>query len=182
MPRLFIGIPIPSLLNHDLTAFQQAQVDLPAIPWTAEENRHITLYFFAEVPEEILENLDAMLTSVVKEFAPFELVFDQYIFAPPGKPARMIWARIRKMETFTLFHHRIHQLYEQIQTGLQRRKSPIPHITLARLKDQIPDMKIVSEPPPEAPIIKVDHLILWESVSTHVGTKYVERKNYKLTT
>lgn len=180
MPRLFIGIPIPSLLNDDLDAFQQKRETAPAIQWTHNENRHITLYFFAEVPEEIMENLDAMLTSVIKEFAPFDLIFDEYVYAPPGKPARMIWGRLKKTETFTAFHHRIHQLYEQIQPGLQRRKSPIPHITLARLKRQMDDQQLDSSPAPKSPSIHVDKLVLWESVQSHLGSKYIARKIYEL--
>ena len=134
----------------------------------------------AVVPEEMIPNLYSLLSLFAREIPPFELNFDQYLLAPPGKPARMIWARYKKHETFTQLHHRIHHLFQQIQVNLQLRKSPIPHITLARMKGTKEAYKLVPVTPPAYGTVKVKRLVLWESISTPKGVNYVERHSYEI--
>lgn len=180
MPKLFIGFPIPPRLTQELKAFQATQNLEADIRWTPEQNLHITLYFMAIVPEDMIANLHGLLYLFSKETSPFELKFEHYTLAPPGKPARMIWARYKKNEIFTQLHHRIHHLFQQIQVNLQLRKSPIPHITLARIKEVQESMSLRPGSDPVYGTIQVKKMVLWESIAEPGGVRYKARHTYNL--
>lgn len=181
MPRLFIGIPVHQHLQEDLQAFAQKQVSTPDIRWTLVNKLHITLYFFAEVPEEMLPNLVSLLQLAIQEAAPFSLEFDKFVLAPPGqKLPRMIWARYKKEAAFVALHHRIHQAFEKIQEPRQIRKSPIPHITLARLRGEAQQNTWQLQAYPRERFLQVKELVLWQSLLTPTGSIYKELKVFQL--
>ena len=170
--RLFLGIPIPTQMAESIESFQISQPTQEGIKWVPKANWHITVYFFGGVAEEMLENLQSLLELAISEQSAFELDFDAYSWGPSSSSKRMIWARFIKTESFKLLVQRIHQLYVQIDPHKQMRKSPLPHITLARLKNlqfhneidlshQIIDKKL-----------SVDQLVLWKSELLPKGAEY----------
>jgi len=181
MPRLFLGIPISASVKEQLKHFQAIQNAYEGMRWTKEEKLHITAYFFAEVPEEMMENLKALLYIVLKNRTAFELEFEQFILAPPKQSPRMIWARFKKSEAFISLHEEVHSLYSQIEKPIQRRKKPIPHITLARLKEEAPKEEKDYRLNARCGNIEVDKLILWKSSFTSDGTVYEALEEYPLT-
>lgn len=180
MPRLFMGIPIPEEVKAQIASFRSKQADDPAIRWTRPEKLHFTAYFFAEVAEEMLENLKALLSLALKNQMCFALDFERYMLAPSAKEARMIWARYHKAEEFLQIHQSIHELYQQIQPNLQRRRSPIPHITLSRLKEGASKQEKDYLWQPVLSRIEVRELILWETIQSPAGSIYQIRETYSL--
>ncbi|MEM8888834.1 MAG: RNA 2',3'-cyclic phosphodiesterase [Bacteroidota bacterium] len=180
MPRLFLGIAIPPSVKEELKHFQESQMDYAGINWTKEEKLHITAYFFAEVAEEMLENLKSLLFIALKKQEAFELEFEDFILAPPKQAARMIWARYTLNEHFLSLHEAVHTLYSQVAPPLQRRKKPIPHITLARLKDDAPKEEKDFRLNDRCGNIEVEKLILWKSSFTPEGTVYEALEEYPL--
>jgi len=67
MPRLFLGIPIPASVKEELKHFQAVQLAHKGLRWTKEEKLHITAYFFAEVPDEMMDNLKSLLFLALKK-------------------------------------------------------------------------------------------------------------------
>ena len=180
MPRLFLGIPISASVKEELAHFQAAQHAYKGVRWTKKEKLHITAYFFAEVAEEMMDNLKALLYIALKKQASFELEFEQFILAPPKQSPRMIWARFKKSETFISLHEEVHSLYSQIEKPIQRRKKPIPHITLARLKEEAPKEEKDYRLNDRCGNIEVEKLILWKSSFTSDGTVYEALEEYPL--
>ena len=135
--RLFLGIPAPEGIFQPLQSLRQALEAQSGIRWVKAENLHVTVFFFGQVAEEMIPNLIEMIRATLREFAPFELIFDQFVPAPKARKPRMIWARYHKTETFRLLVNRITDLYAQIQPRQQQRKSPVPHITVARLRAEV---------------------------------------------
>ncbi|MEL6255124.1 MAG: RNA 2',3'-cyclic phosphodiesterase [Bacteroidota bacterium] len=180
MPRLFLGIPIPSSIKEELDYFKLAQNKYEGLGWTAEEKLHITAYFFAEVAEEMLDNLKSLLFIALKKQERFELKFEQFVLAPPRQAPRMIWARFKKSEDFLSLHEEVHFLYSQIEKSIQRRKKPIPHITLARLKEQAPKETLDYQLNLNCGNIVVDRLILWQSTLRPAGSVYEALEEYPL--
>lgn len=179
--RLFLGIPIPPEIVQTLYDFQETMPFQSGISWVKPRNFHITVYFFGAVPTERLDNLQAMLEIGLKRFRPFDLSFDRYVLAPKPSEARMIWARYRKAGAFRAMVQFIHQLYEQIEPSVQARKSPIPHLTLARIKqkDKIPHGTWWDGPTPPK-VLPVNELVLWESKLLPEGPEYSVLRRYKL--
>ncbi|MEZ4827481.1 MAG: RNA 2',3'-cyclic phosphodiesterase [Bacteroidia bacterium] len=176
--RLFLGISLPPPMVSELETFSRRLTSYAGIRLIPGENLHITVYFFGSVPEEQLENLISLISLGLKTTQSFELVFDRYCFAPQSTQPRMIWARFRKSDVFRDLVGQIHALYQQI-SPLQQRKSPVPHITLARLKD-FSDTSELNLARQKLPALRVNELVLWESVLRPEGAYYTAIRRFSL--
>lgn len=163
---------------NPLMDFQYDHSELSGIRWVRRDLLHITLYFFGEIPVEMADNLVSLIQIGCKEFSPFTLSFEQYCYAPPRKAPRMIWARYQKHQVFKEMAVRLHSLFLQIRPDQQFRKSPIPHITLARLREV--DQQSIIFPSTRLADLEVDQLILWESFLSPSGPEYEEIERFHL--
>ena len=177
--RMFLGIPIPLDIGSHITHFRRQFTPSSQIRWVPDAQLHITVYFLGNVPEERIPNLIELFHEILRKHASFELILDRFVYAPRLKNPRMIWLRLQKSAAFRELVQDIHSLYMQIEQQ-QQRKSPIPHITLARLRNFSPedwvnmDMKVprVSMP--------IQTLILWESQLSPSGATYIPVQQYEL--
>jgi len=179
LKRLFIGVPIPDLHFQKLEAFQQAYQHLQGWRWTRPDTWHVTVYFFGPVPEEMLPNLKALIFLLLQKQESFSLTFDRYMGAPRPQDTRLIWARFEKHPRFKELVSRLHTGFLQIQPDIQMRKSPIPHITLARKKGKEVELDDFSSIPP-LPELPVTELVLWESSLQEDGVIYEELERWSL--
>lgn len=179
MPRLFLGLPLDAATQQALDQFRAQQPAAPGVRWTPAVNRHVTLYFFGEIAPEMQDNLVALLTLGLRDAQAFELAFDRYCLAPRPRAPRMIWARYHKHAQFRELVQHLHSLYQQIDPQQQMRKSPVPHITLARLR-QWPEGQPLAGPFPPLPALSVREAILWESTRQPGGTRYTEQARFGL--
>lgn len=130
--RLFLGIPLSHEWQAYLASLEISTND--SIKHIPSRNYHVTIYFFGEVPKEMLDNLVELIQFSVKETSAFELRFKDLYLAPRPSRARMLWARFYKSSEFKRLSNQIDQLFQQIQPNQNNRKNPEPHITLARFK------------------------------------------------
>jgi 2'-5' RNA ligase len=177
MKRLFLGIPVDVATQRALRQWQQQQPARAGQRWVPAGNRHVTLYFFGAVPVEMMSNLQALLTLALQGQPRFDLPFEGYCLAPKASEPRMIWARYAKHPAFRALVQQVHQLYQQIDATQQIRKSPTPHVTLARLKQWDPTQSL---PPGLAPPLPVTDVVLWESVATAHGSRYEAQQRWTL--
>lgn len=180
--RLFLGISLnPSVLSF-IKTFQERNAHLSNIKWIPEKNLHITVFFFGNIQVEALPNLNSFIQLTLKETPAFTLNFEKFTLAPSAKSPRMIWLRLHKNEAFRLLVQSIQKHFSKINPNLQQRKSPIPHITLARVKSNtsssFPGKKIVSSIVPEK--IEVNALRLWKSDLNPKGAVYTEIQRFEL--
>lgn len=178
--RLFLGIPIPGNFNAAFNEFIFPNRDIAGIRWTPETNWHITVYFFGGVEREMLANLEALLELGLKEARSYDLVFEKYDLGPSAKSPRMIWARFQKQEAFRAMVNRIHELYLQINPAQQMRKSPLPHVTLARIKDGGALQNIDWKVDFAEKNLSVKQLNLWESILGPSGAEYKLIRQFQL--
>ncbi|MDX2286838.1 MAG: RNA 2',3'-cyclic phosphodiesterase [Bacteroidia bacterium] len=178
--RLFLGIAPDEATSQQLRRYAALAQERVEASWIPEESWHITQYFFGAVQEEVLPNLRAMLRLIIRPFQPFGLEFEAFALAPPGRAPRMVWAQYRKQPDFRLLSSRIDEAYRPIQPLHQAWRSPLPHLTLARL--QAPPARPL--PYPEAGgrpgRLPVRELILWESELRPEGSVYTPLDRYRL--
>ena len=177
--RLFLGIDLPTEMRHSLESYTRRHAGLPGIRWTATENLHLTTVFLGNVATEMLPNLVSLLQVALRDIPPFEMRFARIRLAPKARDPHMIWAQFEKQETWLRAVRQVHALYEQIQPQGEgeRRNSPIPHITLARLRPycEIKQLNLGFFPDPT--VLPVREMILWQSELSPAGAQYtvVER-------
>lgn len=176
-----MGLELPTEWRQALAAFTAAHQQVPGIRWTPLQNLHLTTYFIGAVPTEILPNLMSLIQVGLSHLVPFDLTFSTLQFAPKASEARMIWAGFEKSSTFT---HAVLHLHETLGPFLpqqqQVRKSPKPHITLARLRQFEGFDQVDLHSPLALKTLEVQEMILWESISGPAGVRYRELNRFIL--
>lgn len=81
--RLFVSLPLPPDVQEHLDLAVRSVTALDPVPaprsgrptlrWVPEEQRHITLAFFGEVPDGAVDDLTADLRAVTAQFPPLRL-------------------------------------------------------------------------------------------------------------
>ena len=174
MARLFLGIPIPHTLCEQISDFLEEIPQQSGIRWVKPKNYHVTLGFFGEVQDEIVENFQEALRVGMGNCEGFELEFHEYTFAPRGHEPRMIWIQWKKNSQFKELSHRLCTLSEQLFPQYSSRKSPIPHITLARMRSGVDLGSIPLNMGPQLPRLLVRKLVLWESLREEGGEVFYQ--------
>ncbi|MBT3303567.1 MAG: RNA 2',3'-cyclic phosphodiesterase [Bacteroidetes bacterium] len=177
MRRLFISIPINLHYTKLCNEFIQQQ-QLDKIRWIKPENWHVTLIFIGYFHQKYLTDLANHLTDFFSNICPFSIDFEKFIYQPEPKNPRMIWAKFKQsyqfdnlvQETFAY----LKEWYEQhhLEFNIHIRNTNIPHITLARPKqnDQpFPKLKYSKVNPS---VLEVKDCHLFESKLLPKGAEY----------
>ncbi len=99
--RLFIAIPLPEPLRHELKTLQselRARLPGDAVRWTPPEQIHLTLKFLGGTPADRVGELTANLHRACAPFAPFPLRAERIGFFPERGHPRVIWTAVRDMD------------------------------------------------------------------------------------
>ncbi len=128
--RLFVAIDVPQALQAIL---RDLNPNLDGVRWTEPELLHLTLGFFASVPEELEEIFRRNLSEI--SFGAFFLpIVGVGAFPPKGAP-KILWIGVGHG------HPHLFQVRKRVQeaafaSGLEPELHPWhPHITLARCRD-----------------------------------------------
>ena len=176
--RLFIGFPLPSALLEEAAMLRAHQA--PGLRWVEEQNLHLTVYFFGKWKEEALPNLKSCIDLVVKKHKAFSLHFRDLYLAPKAGNPRMIWARYEQKKAFVQLATAMNRMFAQLQPGHQFRNKPVPHITLARLKDWQADTPLPAVSNKASWNLDCRELVLWQSELSESGAVYTELERWKL--
>ncbi len=133
MKRLFLAIDLPERIIDDISDTYQA---IPGARWMGEQQLHITLRFYGDVPPDRENALVNALRAVT--FPPFSLRLKGVGHFPPRREARLLWVGIAP-EPLLL---KLHSLVENasVKAGCEREGRRFsPHITVARLGSSAPD-------------------------------------------
>lgn len=184
--RLFIAIKIPNELKKNLVNFQK-QFETKDINWTKFENLHITVQFLGWVDENKIFSIEKDIEKAAQVATPFNLNFENIIFAPPQKTKRMIWAVFNCEGQYEKL---VKNIFESMKKYINlklwneniMRRERTSHITLARFKNldiaKNIDLKRVRI---ENKKFKVSEISLWESKLSRDGAKYqiLNKFNFK---
>jgi 2'-5' RNA ligase len=126
---MFIAVDLPRALATEVGALCDG---LPGARWSNPEQLHLTLRFFAAVPEDRVAGLRADLARVARP--PFPLGLRGVgVFPPRRRPARVLWAGIAPLEGITGLKTAIDAVLGPDPEAADRGFSP--HLTLARFRD-----------------------------------------------
>lgn len=179
--RIFSGFRVSRQFKEAYSGFQSEHHHLEKIRWTPIEKLHLTMWFYGEVPNEILPNLVALNQVIANQAQAFELPYRKLILAPKKQNARMIWARFNHTEDFSKLFELHQQLIGHLGIVEKEFPTPRPHITLCRFpegKYGLNDFSLSTESsfsqPSFAfpPTLLVKELVLWESIRSTKGNHY----------
>lgn len=181
MPRLFTALDLPAPAIDTLRAFRQEHpLDVRA-RWTPPENLHLTLRFIGEVDDEKAARVASALEAV-NPVAPFEVVPLGLGVLPSRQNPRVLTVRIDPTEP-------LRTLYDALQDALadagvdREQRAFRPHITLARMKNAVPERLYASlreVPAPALDAFVADRFYLYESTLTPDGAVHTVRATYPL--
>ncbi|MGY3436915.1 MULTISPECIES: RNA 2',3'-cyclic phosphodiesterase [unclassified Marinovum] len=123
--RLFVALPLPEPLCDDLGDLQTGLHVGRLVPL---DQMHVTLAFFAEVTEQQLDDLDAVLGDL--DIWPFDVDFVGLDLFGGTKP-RLLAAMIRPTPELDHLHRAVQSAARAAGLAPHRQKFR-PHVTLAR--------------------------------------------------
>ena len=188
MVRAFLAIDLPSSLKKELSKLKTEEQPFARLKWVEEENFHLTLFFFGNLPEKEVEKIVLVCEKRVKDFPCFELFLTEISGFPKKGDFRVVFLGCEeRSNTLERLVHELSKDFKKIGFKLEDRDFH-PHITLFRLKelkDRSAYHEFVQELAKKAQFLKgksfpVEELILFESKLSPTGPKYTPLKVFPL--
>lgn len=178
MIRLFAAVAIPWDIAEVL---KPVQAGVPGARWRDEEQLHLTLRFFGEIPERTADDLDLALGAIPGR--PFELELRGVGSFGEGHRIDTLWAGVERSEPLERLHGRCESAARSV--GLKpETRSYKPHVTLAYLGRDTPEAKVAAwigdHNLLHPPAFTVDRFGLYSSVLGHEGSRYQLEREYRL--
>jgi 2'-5' RNA ligase len=172
-------VPPPEALE-DLEEFLAPRREAGAFRWTLPEQLHVTLAFYAEVPERSLDDLVERLGRAGRRRTPFEVAVVGGGAFPNAAKARVLWAGLRADSTGEV---ELPRLATGARAAASRAGIAVDgqrfraHLTLARLgrPDEVSSWVRLLDGY-AGPTWSVDHLAL---IASHLGEGPRRRPRYE---
>lgn len=182
--RLFLAIPIsPEQQLISQRSFLMSNLSEERINWVKEENMHLTLKFIGKTSAKQIPELVKAVSRSIKEFNSFRIVLERIGIFGSNYQARVVWVGIQENNLLRDLQRGILKEFDKIGFSSDRQNF-VPHFTLGRIKKiQHKDhFKRVMERTEKGFIqeVKVDSLVLFESVLTPEGPIYKTIKRFEL--
>ena len=184
--RVFCAIEIPSLTRqrvlHHITKLRESGPDVRA-SWSRENSIHLTLKFFGEIPEALVNNLGTAISRAVSGVVSFPILIANSGVFPQRRDPRVLWIGVTDLKA------QLSNLHQRLETEFEKEGFPRdtrafhPHLTLARIRNQrgVRDIARIHEElsfPPEE--ITVTELLLIRSELSSKGSKYTTISKHAL--
>ncbi|GIW68663.1 MAG: hypothetical protein KatS3mg100_157 [Candidatus Parcubacteria bacterium] len=189
LKRTFVALEVPQTLLRPLAQVRDRYGRLPYLRWGLVRDWHLTLLFIGKTLPERVEDIARGLASVARSFAPLELSVERLGYAPPGRPAAMVWVQLTPTPALDLLAQSVDAAVGAIVAPEDSRAGavPLPHITLARFRERkpVPPSRLVALRAQD--LIGTEHIfsriVLFESVSRGrgEGTTYRPLASFRLT-
>ena len=179
LKRLFVAIPFPPPFVRAFASYEKRHL-VRGVRWIPGKNWHIVVYFLGEVDKESVPDIRARLREAIADQSPFSLEFQKIDFGPPNAPPRMVWAYFSSRSEYRRLVEAISHVLKPFVRRVSR-KEMIPHVTLARFKeDSRPKRLKLDQPIVEERMFRVSTCELMESELTSTGSRYTVLDNYAL--
>lgn len=175
--RLFVGLGLPDTVTSALTPIQNG---LPEARWIAPRNMHLTLCFLGDVEEDIAEDLDTKLAAIVSP--DFDMTLRDVDCFKSRERVRAVWIGAELTPALKTLQAKVNGT--AVTTGIEpERRKFIPHVTLARLRNQpLGRVQAYLEQHRAVcfPSFVVDHFSLFRSHLGQGGAEYERLADYPL--
>ncbi len=135
MVRAFLAIDLPWKLKKKIYELSLLPIpDSLKVKWVEEKNLHLTLKFFGNISENLLEELYKETFNSFQNFISFELVINDLGYFSEKASPRVVWIGIKDEEK------KLAEVYENLKKIFKKYKIKDtsekfhPHITLFRIK------------------------------------------------
>ncbi|WP_305044401.1 RNA 2',3'-cyclic phosphodiesterase [Geoalkalibacter sp.] len=133
--RAFIALPLPEPLRRRVARLQtELGAVLPQVRWVKSEQLHLTLRFFAELPEECLDQVRETMLSVGNFHAPFRVDIGGLGAFPNLARPRVFWLALSPETPLLALQQRLDRGLRERGLGGEGRPFK-PHLTLGRAKE-----------------------------------------------
>ncbi len=176
--RLFAAIPMPdparAALLHLLAKLEQTGWP---VRWVGEDNLHLTIKFYGEVPEEDVIRLGDQLAAAVRGTTVLPMQLNGVNAFPALRHPRVIWAAVDAPPALELMQHRV----EQAAAGAgfpPEGKLFRPHVTLGRLKSGASLPRSAADMLEQLVLdvaFEASRVVLFESRLTREGARHAAR-------
>jgi 2'-5' RNA ligase len=169
--RLFIALDLPLSGSNGICGVCE---NIKGIRWTKREQLHLTLAFLGNTDVEIIPQLIEELNTIC--FKPFELTVSGTSFFR----SRIFYLNLNNSPHLTALKKQIDNAVFKILEIEPSSKAFIPHITLTRLKQQLPSSKqenLLNAFGPVLPVnFTVNRFLLYESKTCPSGAVHNKLK------
>lgn len=133
MPRLFVAIDLPDDVRQAVCGLRES---IRGFRWVPQEQLHLTLRFIGDMDEGLLERVKERVSTV--QFQVFAIELNGIGHFPPRGLPRVIWAGITSGPELFAVQKQVEQAC--VAAGIPHEPRCFsPHLTLARLKDPLPE-------------------------------------------
>ncbi|WP_187263050.1 RNA 2',3'-cyclic phosphodiesterase [Pontibacter beigongshangensis] len=175
--RLFVAAALPADLKEYL-ARESQPFRHESVRFVPEENLHLTLFFIGQVPHESLPDIQDRIRRTAMHHAPFVLQLQCLEPGPKPRSPRLVWARF---EQHPLFEQLSKELTQQLAPQPPGQQKTIPHVTLARLRKDMPAPQALPTILPAAPVqLAVSAVSLWQSELASPHPRYSILQSFAL--
>lgn len=183
--RSFIAIELPAQVRSAIqNLLGELQRGRRGVKWCRTEQMHLTLKFFADLPEESVSPLDRAISKLCGATSPFDLSIRGLGTFGPRDRIRVIWAGVEDPSG----------ALGRLQAEIERACGPLgfppegrpfsPHLTLGRLREPARDPALTEALHQRAHFhagsFEVDHLALFHSTLTPSGPVYGTLRKWPL--
>lgn len=184
--RTFFAVDIEEEIKTSISLlinrFQKMEKN---IRWVKTENIHLTIYFFGEVQDNDLNELEIILQNVVKGLQPFTVTVKGLSAFPSVERPRVVWIGVQNPM------RELNAIFDGINSGLLETELKIkkdvkgytPHLTIGRVKGKY-DKRIITEIQDERDTkfgtFRVENIILYQSILRREGPIYKPLKIFNL--
>jgi len=183
--RSFVAIDVPALIRTRLSQFAERNRNLTQYRWVESDSLHVTLNFIGDVTQQDVSSLCRRIESTVQAIPPFRVSLKGIGVFPKAERPRVIWAGVESgTQEMLAVYSRVAELLESLQYDRDRHEFR-PHVTLARLKRNVPAESDVSAV--LAKNLNVDfgefeakQVVIYESVLEKSGPRYTPMARIKL--
>jgi RNA 2',3'-cyclic 3'-phosphodiesterase len=181
--RLFAALPVPEPARSDVSRLLQRLRggDWP-VRWVHEDNVHLTLKFFGEVPPDRLDVIAEALQFAVPGTGPLDLSLAEPGVFPNLRRPRVVWLGVSAPAALELLQDRLERRAEAI--GFPPEGAPYhPHLTLGRVREghRLPEGALEQLHAGYQPLsFLVEQLVLYESIAGRGAPTYAPRLSLEL--
>ncbi|MGZ5244000.1 MAG: RNA 2',3'-cyclic phosphodiesterase [Bacteroidia bacterium] len=184
--RIFLAVEVSEEWKAVINQFIEAN-KLLNYKWIPEANWHFTLLFIGHFPADKLQSIYTLLEKCFGEIPAFEIEFESFMYFPPNRP-RMIWCKGKQSAEFASAEKAAYTTLkyfceeDNMEFHAKLSKKSIPHITLSRLKHLQKPLAELVLPLIKLPPVKVNKIILLESLLKSTGSEYIKLAEFDLKT